>query len=82
MPLYEYCCQKCGESQEILYRTEKDLVCSHCGSTRLEKLLSVPAAPSMGTSRELPVCGPSSRPAMGGGCGLPQCGQGRCAGGM
>lgn len=81
MPLYEYRCQKCGAEQEILFRSESDLVCEACGARKLEKMLSVPAAPSMGGSKQLPVCGPVS-PKSGGGCGLPQCGQGRCAGGL
>ena len=81
MPLYEYRCQSCGTEQEILVRNDNDLICAKCGATRLEKMLSVPAAPAMGGGRALPMCGPmDSKPS--GGCGLPQCGQGRCAGGM
>ena len=81
MPLYEYRCQQCGAEQEILFRNEDDLVCETCGQRNLEKMLSVPASPAVGNAKQLPVYG--SRDSMpGGGCGLPQCGQGRCAGGM
>jgi putative FmdB family regulatory protein len=81
MPLYEFRCQDCGAEQEILVRNEHDLVCEACGARTLEKMLSVPASPAMGSSKQLPMYGPVSSPS-GGGCGLPQCGQGRCAGGM
>lgn len=81
MPLYEYRCHDCGAEQEILVRNADDLVCEVCGARKLEKMLSVPAAPSIGSSKQLPVCGPmNTQPS--GGCGLPQCGQGRCAGGL
>lgn len=78
MPLYEYRCQQCGTEQEILVRNDNDLECESCGARKLEKMLSVPAAPSMGSGKQLPMCG--AMPAMpSGGCGLPQCGAGRCA---
>lgn len=82
MPIYEFSCLKCGTDQEILVRSENDVKCESCGSSKLEKMLSVPAAPSIGSGRDLPVCGPMPTSRSGGGCGLPQCGQGRCAGGL
>jgi putative FmdB family regulatory protein len=74
MPLYEYACQSCQSQFELLIRGSEQPHCPECDSSRLEKLLSVPAAHSAGSS-ELPVC----QPMPSGGCGLPQCGQGDCA---
>ena len=74
MPLYEYSCRDCEAEFELLIRGSEQPACPQCASRRLDKLLSVPAAHSTG-SQELPVCRPLPR---GGGCGLPQCGQGAC----
>jgi putative FmdB family regulatory protein len=74
MPLYEYACRDCDSQFEFLVRGDESPHCPQCDSTRLEKLLSVPAAHST-KSAELPLCAPH----MAGGCGLPQCGQGGCA---
>lgn len=79
MPLYEYQCTACKSGFELLIRRPEDaaadkLSCPHCRSSKVEKQLSVPAAPSIPGS-SLPVCGP---PSPGGGCGLPQCGSGGC----
>ncbi|MCK4752731.1 MAG: zinc ribbon domain-containing protein [Planctomycetes bacterium] len=43
MPIFEYKCVKCGKVSEFLVKngSEKELVCSHCGSEKLEKQLSV-----------------------------------------
>jgi putative FmdB family regulatory protein len=44
MPIYEYCCQECGERFEKLVRGNSDqneLTCPNCGSKQAEKLLSV-----------------------------------------
>ena len=75
MPLYEYSCQECSSEFELLVRGREQPRCPECESVKLEKLLSVPAAHTVG-SRDLPTCRPA--PA-GGGCGLPQCGMGGCA---
>ena len=71
MPLYEYACQKCRSEFELLIRGNDTPECPECGSQRLEKQLSVPAAHMAG--EQLPVC---STPQ--GGCGMPQCGMGGC----
>lgn len=73
MPLYEYACHDCDRQFELLIRGSERPHCPQCEGTRLEKLLSVPAAHSA-NGHELPVCRPSSSA----GCGLPQCGQGGC----
>jgi putative FmdB family regulatory protein len=74
MPLYEYNCPACSKEFELLVRGAEKPACPECGSARLEKLLSVPAAHT-GGSKSLPVC----ETPRGGGCGLPQCGSGSCA---
>ena len=46
MPIYEYRCSHCGEISEILVTGHSDddiLACKQCGSTELEKILSVSA---------------------------------------
>ena len=69
MPLYEYQCQACNAEFELLVRNDDDCECPECHSRKLEKQLSAPAAPSVG-SGALPVSsGPEN-------CGRPQCGSG------
>ncbi len=75
MPLYEYACPSCDRNFELLVRFGENPPCPECGSTRLEKQLSVPAAHVAG-GKSLPIC---EAPSPGGGCGLPQCGSGHCA---
>jgi len=44
MPIYEYRCNQCGEISEILVSMGSEgemLICEHCGSTDLTKILSV-----------------------------------------
>jgi putative FmdB family regulatory protein len=76
VPIYEYSCDKCSSDFEVLVRSGEQPGCPSCGSHQLVKHFSVPAAHSAGGS-SLPVC---ETPMPSGGCGLPQCGQGRCAG--
>ncbi len=43
MPIYEYKCTKCNRAFSVLQRvgaTEKDTVCTECGSNAVTKLLS------------------------------------------
>lgn len=71
MPLYEYHCAECDATVEVLVRnTSETPVCPNCNSPRLEKQLSVAAAPAIAGSR-LPMAEPSP-----GTCGRPQCGSG------
>jgi len=74
MPIYEYTCDDCHVDFEVLVRGDEQLQCPTCGSLELAKQLSVPAGHVSGAS-QLRVCSP---PMTGGGCGLPQCGTGRC----
>ena len=74
MPLYEYTCKKCHSDFELLVRGDQKPICPQCGSQRLEKQLSIPAAHSTG-NHSLPVCPAQAM----GTCGMPQCGAGGCA---
>jgi putative FmdB family regulatory protein len=47
MPMYEYRCQGCGKSFELLRRmqdSDRDLKCPECQSDEVERLLSTFAA--------------------------------------
>lgn len=44
MPLFEYECRGCGDRFELLIRGEEKPKCPACGSGKLTKQLSVPAA--------------------------------------
>ncbi len=71
MPIYEYLCQECQHEFETLVRGVERPVCASCGSQRLEKLLSVPAAHSASETAGCDMPGPG--PCGQGGCGLPAC---------
>jgi len=45
MPIFEYECATCGNEFETLVRAGAAAECPGCGSTDLEKKLSVPARP-------------------------------------
>jgi putative FmdB family regulatory protein len=45
MPLYSFHCKKCDKESEVLAGFDEKPDCPHCGSTRLERLPSKPAAP-------------------------------------
>lgn len=74
MPIFEYTCEECSGAFELLIRGSETPVCPTCGSAKLEKAWSVPAAHSGGKSSQLPIAGGSGPM----GCGLPQCGGGQC----
>ncbi len=72
MPIYDYRCRECGEVTEIFQKgsePEEPIVCSNCGSKRLERLLSVPAAIVMADSstKGRTCCGREER------CDTPPC---------
>lgn len=45
MPIYDYRCKDCDKTFELLVRSSSIPVCPTCGNSRLEKLVSRPAAP-------------------------------------
>jgi len=73
MPVYEYKCNKCGATTELLESGSsigERVVCGSCGSTDVEKLLS---APVVGLGRRAPgttCCGREER------CDSPPCSEG------
>ncbi len=40
MPLYEFRCEKCQKTCELLMRADDPAVCPHCGATTLTRMLS------------------------------------------
>lgn len=65
MPIFEYRCRACGAQFEKILRSDREaVVCEHCQSRKLERLLSVFA-----------VSGPSGEAAVESGpcpCGAPR----------
>jgi putative FmdB family regulatory protein len=45
MPLYDYTCDECGQTFELLVGSATVAVCPHCGSNRLQQLIGAPIAP-------------------------------------
>jgi putative FmdB family regulatory protein len=68
VPLYEYTCRACAREFEALVRSDAAASCPGCGSTDLDRLLSVV---SVGRTREAPA------PSACGTCGDPR-GPGSC----
>lgn len=65
MPIYEYQCSECKSGFELLVRNGEQPSCPDCESTKIDKQLSVAAAPR-GSGGTLPVMG-SPAPNLGGG---------------
>lgn len=66
MPIYEFHCEKCEKDSELLVRSSKwkGTKCPYCGSTKLEKRLSVFASSAASDAGAAPACGlknPGSR---------------------
>jgi putative FmdB family regulatory protein len=72
MPIYEYRCRGCETTFELLVRGDRIVVCPHCGSSSLDKLLSVPFVSSGRTARPSgrTCCGREER------CDTPPCSEG------
>lgn len=51
MPIFDFHCRECNCEFESLVRGSASPVCPECGSAKVEKLLSLPAAP--GKTREI-----------------------------
>ena len=45
MPIYDFHCTQCGHDFEMLVRLSATPACPQCCSEKLEKLVSLPAAP-------------------------------------
>jgi putative FmdB family regulatory protein len=72
MPIYEYRCGQCRAEFELLVRGSESPQCPQCDSEKLERKLSVVAAPGASSS--------GGGPEAGGMCGRPQCGTFGCQG--
>lgn len=72
MPIYEYSCHDCGHDFEALVRSSTVPECPACHSPKLEKQLSVFAAPPSAADAAPAAASPC------GSCGLPG-GPGACA---
>jgi putative FmdB family regulatory protein len=77
MPLYEYHCDTCNDTVEVLLRrSDEQPECPTCSGSKLSRLLSVTAAPAIKGA-----AGSSNRPlpmATGESCGAPRCCGGGC----
>jgi putative FmdB family regulatory protein len=66
MPIFEYRCKDCGTKfEKIVSNGHSEVVCRHCASPRVDKLLSVFAV--SGVSREAAAAEPGPCP-----CGAPR----------
>jgi len=68
VPLYEYICRDCNHPFEELVFGNESVRCPECSSARIERQLSVPAAPRTETTplpsacnSSGPPCGPACR---------------------
>ncbi len=46
MPIYDFRCNDCNKTFELLVKTSTVPACPACASTQLEKMVSAPAPPS------------------------------------
>jgi putative FmdB family regulatory protein len=69
MPLYEYRCDACNATFEMLVRAGSHVACPYCGGFSVDKLLSVPTLLSGQTTRPAgrTCCGREER------CAAPPC---------
>jgi putative FmdB family regulatory protein len=72
MPIYDYRCDECGTTYDVLHKVREvaeDVVCPSCGSVRATRLISAPAVNTKGRQTEsAPPCGDAS--CCGGSCSL------------
>jgi putative FmdB family regulatory protein len=72
MPIYEYHCRNCDRTFEVLVRADTTISCQHCGSSSVDKLVSVPFVSSGQATRQAghTCCGREER------CTSPPCSEG------
>ena len=69
MPIHEYACRACNHQFETLVRSSETPSCGSCGSTELDKKLSVFA--TQGAAAAVPLgCGTCGDPRGPGACKL------------
>jgi putative FmdB family regulatory protein len=76
MPIFEYGCEVCGTSFELLVRSDTKISCPGCGAESLKKKLSLFASHVARPSASLPPCHSGHS-----GCDLGRCGSGSCGAG-
>lgn len=80
MPIFEYLCVECARVTERLVFSEAETVeCPHCGSTRMQKLLSVTSSAS-GVKGENRLPGKDDTGCCGSRPGTQGCVPGSCCG--
>lgn len=75
MPIFEYICRECERQFEVIVQGKKTVECPSCKGRKLERQLSVFAAPTKVTglaNREMPMapCGSCGDPRGPGSCSL------------
>ena len=74
MPVYEYSCQKCGKTTELLRAmsdADAQVDCSYCGHRRTKRIHSVFSASTSEATKDCPATGQRcSRCINDGECGL------------
>jgi len=70
VPIREYACHACGHEFETLVRSAETPACASCGSTDLEKKLSVFATQATSAASEPAACGTCGDPRGPGACRL------------
>jgi putative FmdB family regulatory protein len=71
MPIYEYVCMSCESHFEELVRHDESAKCPDCGTTKVQRQLSVFAASKAKPATPVKTGG---GPSFGGGCGHGSCG--------
>jgi putative FmdB family regulatory protein len=81
MPLFEYQCNECGKSNEILILSKTDLPkCNFCGSSNMKKLLSAHSSISGSVNYNMPGSGDTACCGSSPGQGSNYAGPGSCCG--
>ena len=71
MPIYEYACKDCGHEFEELVRGLEQPTCPSCGTSRIERQMSVSAAHTAAGGQ--PTCPAREM------CGMTNCPGGNCS---
>ncbi len=71
MPIYDYRCDACGKTYDVLHKVrevEEDILCPSCGSGKHTRLISAPSIKMGSSSDSAPSCTDGS--CCGGACGV------------
>jgi putative FmdB family regulatory protein len=73
MPIYDYRCDDCGSTYDILHKVREvaeDVICPSCNSTKHTRLISAPSIRMNTSSTKTTSEAPAPGCCMGGACGL------------